>query len=170
MLEALQNPNYKKIWEKVIMNRHPEAKSLEEAFKIEKSLCEYKVEIAWYGMDSGIPANSALPSLFNKLGAINEKTFFKTDKYGNEGYSYIGGNIFKKSINQYLGNPITLEDILMLFPFYVIQGFNTSQQISINVHYNMGLDECYIKYQLTKPLHEQTPETWEEIANLIDYI
>lgn len=168
MQQALQNPHYKKIWEKVIMNRYPEVKSLEEAFSIEKGLCEYKIEVAWYGMNAGTPADSVLPLLFNKLGAINEKTFFKTGKYGDEGYSHIGGNIFKTSINQYLGNPITLEDILMLFPFYVIQAFNTSQEISINVHYNKGLDECYIQYQLTKPLHEQALETWEKIANLTD--
>lgn len=168
MQEALKNPHYKKIWEKVIMNRHPEANSLEEAFKIEKSLCEYKVEIAWYGMDSGIPANSALPSLFNKLGAINEKTFFKTDKYGNEGYSYIGGNIFKKSINQYLGNPITLEDILILCKKYCdgilsLVVNNDGYATILNSEKNL-----YIRVQLTTPLHEQTPETWEKIANLID--
>ena len=174
MQEALQNPHYKKIWERVIMNNNPTAKSLDEAFKIEKGLCEYKVEVAWYGMNAGIPANSALPLLFDKLGAINEKTFFKTGKYGNNEYSYIAGNIFKRSINQYLGRAITLEDILILFGktfsqtlngFKFVQltcegAFITMQPIEHTLH--------RIEVILGKPLHEQTPETWEKIANLID--
>jgi len=36
MQKALENPHYKKIWEKVMMNRHPEVKSLEEALINEK--------------------------------------------------------------------------------------------------------------------------------------
>ena len=35
MKEALENPHYKKIGEKVIMNRYLEAKSLEEALEME---------------------------------------------------------------------------------------------------------------------------------------
>ncbi len=173
MQEALKNPHYKKIWEKVIMNNNPMADSLEEAFKIEKGLCEYKVEVAWYGMNAGIPANSELPLLFDKLGAINEKTFFKTGKYGNNEYSYVGGTIFKKSINQYLGNPITLEDILAVLPRHSTDhGTNYSGfairvcKEVLNIWSDSGIF-CFT-WQSTKPLHEQTPETWEKIANLID--
>lgn len=35
MQEALNNPYYKKIWEKVIMNNNPTAKTLDEALEIE---------------------------------------------------------------------------------------------------------------------------------------
>jgi hypothetical protein len=69
--------------------------------------------------------------------------------------------------------PITLEDILMFFgkifneslnAFKFVQltcegAFITMKPIEHELH--------RIEVVLTKPLHEQTPETWEKIAELI---
>lgn len=148
MQQALENPHYKKIWKKVIMNRHLEKEDFYDALDCET---QYWNCIA-----------SDYEKCWNEDGELYnhyfELPYFKFKKKDRDGV-------------RVLGCPITLEDILMLLPFYIIQGFNTSQEkISINVHYNMGLDECFIEYQLTKPLHEQTPKTWEKIANLTDCI
>jgi hypothetical protein len=68
MQNALQNPHYKKIWEKVIMNKHPEAKSLEEALEAESKEC-------FCLFDDGV--NSCEIHLMN---TIKEHTF-RQDKY-----------------------------------------------------------------------------------------
>jgi hypothetical protein len=73
-----------------------------------------------------------------------------------------------------LGEPITLEDILYLFS--VNQG---NYGIRIAVQRNSYLNPkniCEIllpntieraEWQLTKPLHEQSPETWKGIAKVV---
>ena len=129
MLEALKNTHYKKIWEKVIMNRHPEAESL----------------------------NLALGSEYLQY---EEECITITDII----------------IKEILGRPITLEDISMLLPnysTYLIKRENSLLKLKIFEIIDDKKDvlkckfDCKFDWQLTKFLHEQTPETWEKIANLI---
>lgn len=110
MQEALKNPHYKKILEKVIMNRHHKAKSLEEAFEMEK--------------ENGRPI--ILEDIFY-LFSINE---------GNYG---IGIGVQR---NNFL---------------------NPKNICEIRLPHTIELAE----WILGNPLHEQTPKTWEKIANLI---
>ena len=126
MLEALKNPHYKKIWEKVIMNRHPEAESL----------------------------NLALGSEYLQY---EEECITITDII----------------IKEILGRPITLEDISMLLPnysTYLIKRENSLLKLKIFEIIDDKKDvlKCKFDWQLTKFLHEQTPETWEKISNVID--
>ena len=108
MEKALQNPDYKKIWEKVMMNRHPEAKNFEEALRNEK---EY----------------------FDCFFSYNDITSYVGDMYRNlkiniQAYNrmteeYIEELSFRKKAEflanfetkyTLFGRPITLEDILIL--------------------------------------------------------
>jgi hypothetical protein len=150
MQEALQNPHYKKIWETVNWKvRHPEAKSLEEALEMESKFDD-SLLFHTYVNDSRI-INS------------QEFTWLSSEIYGED-----------KGENVTLGRQITLEDVLMLLGKTFIQTLNgykfvqltcegafiTMQPIEHTLH--------RIEVILGKPLHEQTPETWEKIANLID--
>ena len=172
MQEALKNPHFKKIWGKVIMNNNPTAKSLEEAFRMEKGLCEYKIEIAEINpqnVDNSIP-REMLPILFNEAGVMTEYTHFKTSGYGCDGYSYkMNGTIWKMSFYQYLGKPITLFDVLSLLNKGKI--LEETQYISNgNKIFKVCFDDNYNEFFCdfnTNLLEEQTPETWEKIANLI---
>jgi hypothetical protein len=150
MQEALQNPHYKKIWEKVNWDlRNPQAKSLEEALEMESKFDD-SLLFHTYVNDSRI-INS------------QEFTWLSSEIYGED-----------KGENVTLGRQITLEDVLMLLGKTFIQTLNgykfvqltcegafiTMQPIEHTLH--------RIEVILGKPLHEQTPETWEKIANLID--
>ena len=138
MQEALKNPHYKKIWEKVNwQGRHPESESLKEALgrELQEMYCSY----------------IAFDNLY-----ITNKNFDVPYAYGN-------------SISQILGRPITLEDILLLIPdFLETEKFLDSSGWSVVLRTDERYHYIEINWQLTTPLHEQTPETWEEIANLIN--
>jgi len=153
MQQALNNSHYQKIWEKVIINRHP--------------LCERKSDTS----------QAIMLSLADAL---------KQEMYIDGCYYYVGENLNMVSISiptaksirydkenglrglKILGRSITLEDILILCKGYFAG-------INIDVHgifkFNaIGTPEDWsiIAWKFTKPLDEQTPETWEKIANLID--
>ncbi len=148
MQEALKNPHYKKILEKVIMNRHHKAKSLEEAFEMEKENPDCLISI-----ENDYILQTVGEMLINcKLKEFNKNKIQ---------YSYIG-------------RPIILEDIFYLFS--INEG---NYGIGIGVQRNNFLNPkniCEIRlphtiehaeWILGNPLHEQTPKTWEKIANLI---
>ena len=90
MIEALEKPHYKKIWEEVNWKiRHPEAKSLEEALEMESKFDD-SLLFHTYVNDSRI-INS------------QEFTWLSSEIYGED-----------KGENVTLGRQITLEDVLML--------------------------------------------------------
>ena len=124
MQEALKNPHYKKIWEKVIRKRHPEARTLKNALTREKAY-------------------------FDCLFMYNEIQYnhFECEKQAD-----------------IIGRPITLEDILLYYNLAYYEGG------IVELYSTCGYYEYYdiCTWQLTKPIHEQTPETWEKIAELIN--
>lgn len=162
MQEALKNPHFKKIWEEVNWKiRHPEAKSLEEALQ---------EELNHYGC-----------CFFNPNQTMSTGVIVG---WNNAGCSYIsteGINDKKQSIvvhikdmfyqnSLILGRPITLEDILLL----LAKNGKKRNEIGIILLENCNL---YIKPQTggrddfkwehSKPIHEQNPETWAKISKLI---
>jgi hypothetical protein len=110
--EALQNEHYIKILKKVIMTRHPKAKSYKEAMGME----------------------------------INTQFF----------HMLLGGS---DDINVG-GRSITLKDVLDITDKYI--HFDKGTDYTLNNHAKFARN--WLSY---KPLHEQTPETWEAISNLI---
>jgi hypothetical protein len=150
MQTALENTHYKKIWEKVIMNKHPEAKSLEEALEAESKEC-------FCLFDDGV--NSCEIHLMNTI-----KEFITLPMQ-------IEDILIKQ--RKILGRPITLEDILILFGKTfneTLNGFKFVQLTCEGAFITMKPIEHplhRIEVILGKPLHEQTPETWEKISNLI---
>jgi hypothetical protein len=141
MQNALQNPHYKKIWEEVNWDsRNPQAKSLEEALKFErKEPLNLLVAYSW-------PRDRIFTSVE-----------YDTRNFDNG----------MARVECVLGRPITLEDILLLLKGY-FAGINLD--ISGIFKFNaigQPADWSIIEWDFTKPLHEQTPETWEKIANLI---
>jgi len=144
MQNALQNPHYKKIWEKAIMNRHPEAKSLEEALEMEGKKDECYI---WQFENCDPQMHAVLEE------ARGDYPFY--EKF------------------QILGRPITLEDILILFGKTfneTLNGFKFVQLTCEGAFITMKPIEHplhRIEVILGKHLHEQTPETWEAISNLI---
>ena len=166
MKNALKNPHYKKIWEKVIMNRHPQANNLDRALEMEAkhSGCyisvitsphapQYrKTEIATILWDDGIDSASNKRWYCFRNSNIDPHTFTTVQKQ-----------------DTVLGRLITLEDILILFTKRTsifskiqdkLQGFSV-RELQFYILEFLG------SWQLTKPLHEQTPETWEKIAKII---
>ena len=152
MQNALQNHHYKKIWEEVNWkSRNPQAKSLEEALKFErKEPLSLLVAYSW----------------------PREQTFTSVE------YDTRNWDNGMARVERVLGRPITLEDILSLLNHQPwenrgwIQSFRITETVNkgeyhINIYDKdyAGVGLCF--WQLTKPLHEQTPETWEKIANLI---
>ena len=169
MQEALNNPHYKKIWEKVIMNRHPKARSLEKALSLEMSPfngCMVLIDLTQFGYT--MSSNEPL-----KVVSYNKFEYFTIEPvYSTLIAVWDSCNKKVKNNAQILGRPITLEDIMLLLPAnstHFIKNVDGSLQIKI-----FGIDEVgcdfYIgtfDWQLTKRLHEQTPETWDKIAELI---
>lgn len=143
MQTALQNPHYKKIWEKVMMNKNPDAKSLEEALEMEtkERYCQYM--------------------LTDNDNCIVDGDYISKYYHHNNNY-------------EILGTAITLEDVLMLFGKIfnkTLNGFKFVQLTCEGAFITMKPSAHplhRIEVILGKPLHEQTPETWEQISNLID--
>ena len=194
MQEALKNTHYKKIWEKVIMNRHQDCDSIEKALLHESThkgcliaLDDKPCHIL--PIDDGLVEYDFMRPNIAKLIHIEDPEVNDIQcEVCNNCLSVEGLPSFIASINkvkfyspQILGRPITLEDILILFTktYNEIQFFDTAR-ISNGREYRCFIELKHntpdvsesvkygkIEWQLTKPLHEQTPETWEKIANLI---
>ena len=91
MQNALQNPHYKKIWEKVIMNNNPTAKTLDEALEREffnfgntdaGNLCRVYVNFKGdfiNGSAIGIACGASKPTNYNDV----YKQVFVTEYWGN---------------------------------------------------------------------------------------
>ena len=148
MQEALKNQHYKKIWEKVIMNRHPEAKSLEGALEMEL-LQEGSLYIHYN-------------EVFSVLHRRDFEKFAGIQSYGSRGSCV--RHLIHQIEPQILGRPITLEDILLLHNKEDCD--NNYLQTDGFCVYDEGNYHLF-EWKPTKPLHEQTPETWEGISNLI---
>ena len=179
MQNALQNPHYKKIWEEVNWKiRHPEAKSLEEALKFERKeplnlLVAYSwprdriftsVEYNTRNFDNGmarvecvlgrpITLEDILLLLKNQISTMSswEKVEDKLRKLNPRCCTAMGKST-KYTYNSYTQAYLRIEH---------------GRIVCENVLFVGLMIEVQRFWQLTKPLHEQTPETWEKIANLI---
>jgi len=161
MQQALENIHYKKIWEEVNWKiRHPEAKSLDEAFY----------------MESGVN-NALVMTGDGSLYRVNEVEFCESNPYSvgvqpkNNikiigRYNYEGGYECK-----IIGRVITLEDILLLLS----KNGKARNEIGIILLENGNL--CIkpqtggmydFDWEYSKPFYEQSPETWEKISKLIN--
>lgn len=191
MQEALKNPHYKKIWEKVIMNKHPECKSLNDIIRntyclflrVDNYQCPTHPQKLLKELNIGY--DMAVPQ------SIGECWDFWNYKIKNipqcdlsilgisfdvrKPYDYIGYGLSMEKVETLviLSKLITLEDILAVLPKHSTDhGTNYSGfairvcKEVLNIWSDSGIF-CFT-WQSTKPLHEQTPETWEKIANLID--
>jgi len=178
MQKALENPHYKKIWEEVMMNRHPEVKSLEDALKMEAyedGCLFYNVKKNIYGLNIAYKTLTRYtPFGLNILNnPLKRHTPLRADygfcshkntefTYQDEFYDWQYGYNF-----EILGRPITLEDTLIVCRDCNIKRYAISNKQNIISLYEIGLDK-YFDWQLTKPLHEQTSQVWENISKLID--
>ena len=140
MIKALENPHFKKIWEEVNWKiRHPEAKSLEEALKME------------FGYKACIVEINDREFQYTNIDAI-EMT---------KEYSYMEDGGFE--ILQILCRPITLFDILNLL------NINKEDRIYIangaEIHKIPDGKFCDFTTNL---LEEQSHEAWEKISELIN--
>lgn len=168
MKTALQNPHYKKIWEKVMMDRNPEAKILEEALKMERQY--YNCFFLYNEIESyvGEYCQNLRRDIKGYSGMVEEH--FEGCSASQQ--EKIWKNYEKKP--SILGRPITFEDIILLLPTnstHFTKKVDGLLQITI-----FGIDEVgcdfYIgifNWKLTKFLHEQTPETWEKISQLLNF-
>jgi len=190
MQKALENPHYKKIWEKVMMNRHPEVKSLEEALINEKQYfdcCFSYNEITSY-------VGSMCDNLKIDIQAYNGMAEEYVEQLSWQKKAAFLANFETKYT--LLGRPITLEDILLLLSNLTNDNKITIQDIDIVVKNTCILPEkkrldnphicievikyleqedgdedeemIYWYFDIVKPLHEQTSQVWENISKLID--
>jgi len=133
MQEALNNPHFKKIWEKVIRNNNPTAKSFAEGLQdeIQYPHCVYIL----FG-NQHITENNQITAPISSSVKI-------------------------------LGRPITLFDILFLLNNMKEQKYcftSNGYVICYTREDNILKELCDFNTNL---LEEQTPETWEKIAELI---
>lgn len=145
MQEALKNPYYKEIWEKVNWKgRHPEKLSLNLALGSE--YLQHPEEcIKITSQDGIIKEVLGRPIILEDIINLFKKQEIK------KGASDVEFCIFaKQAINK------GADDVFISITGYVDTGEEPQY------HY---LSDCL--YNITKPLHEQTPETWEKMANLI---
>jgi len=150
MQQAIKNPHFKKIWEEVNWKiRHPEAKSLEEALILEK---EYDDCLLFF--NDCLFTHNTVSGIRSAIIALRTANISEAKRY------YIMGN---DSDCKILGRPITLDDILLIF---VEKTSDKLQDFSAK-HVRCYAIDFVGDWQLTKPLHEQRPKTWEEISKLI---
>lgn len=172
MIKALENPHLKKIWEEVNWKiRHPEAKSLEEALKMEAQ----KNGCILYDVDS------------KRYFTVFECNYTDEESISLQCISDTGGSTvitYKKanSKQEILGRPITLEDILNILDQRKLGSTGTQYQIHTNKDFVIVGIDGYVEtgeepqfnylgdfsWKLTYPLHEQTPEAWEKIYEIMN--
>ena len=180
--QALQNPHFKKIWEEVIINRHPSERTLIDALLSEACYDDcFFIQDGYIGMPQVFSNDCGYAYAFNFCSDYqyenNRKISFFDDeerkKYDvNTGVlleEYTEEVLNKERVLQHiLGRPITLEDILLLLKGY-FAGINLD--VSGIFKFNaigQPADWSIIKWDFTKPFEEQSPETWEEISKLIN--
>jgi hypothetical protein len=191
MQEALKNPHYKKIWEKVIMNNNPTAKTLDEALEREffnfgntdaGNLCRVYVNFKGdfiNGQGIGIACGASKPCNYDTV----YKEVFVKEYWGNMKLyltDKIKQNHGKVIDFQILGRPITLFDVLKLLQKNIENGefaLMTNCVVLCNIDVTRNTSNDTFQYFVKKIcdinnksnlIEEQTPETWEKIANLID--
>lgn len=163
MQNALKNPHYKKIWEKVIMNRHP--------------LCERKCntnEAISLGLADALRQEMQFDGCYYYVGdnlnmVSRSIPTHKSIKYDKENGLY-GLKI--------LGRPITLFDVLKLLQKNIENGefaLMTNCVVLCNIDVTRNTSNDTFQYFVKKIcdinnksnlIEEQTPETWEKIAKL----
>jgi len=160
--QALKNEHFKKIWEKVNwQSRNPQAASLEEALKFEKR----HFDCAFiYNDISGYCGENCI----DLREQINNYNAFANEHL--QSLSFFEKKKFMKTLDseaKILGRPITLEDILIMLSkkAYSISIPCISSTIIVTILNGGVVTEYFIDWQLGKPIEEQTPETWEQIAN-----
>ena len=147
MIKALENPDFKKIWEEINWKgRHPEAKCLYSALALEKE-CLFSY---------GIVMRRASQQ-YGQLMMFRD--MYQVDKW------------CAKQAPEILGRPITLEDILMLLS----KNGKAGNEMGVILLENGNLyikpqtgGEYDFEWKYSKSLHEQTPETWEKISEIIN--
>jgi hypothetical protein len=194
MQEELTNPHYNKIWRKVIMNRHPRSKTLDEALEIELLINggSYKYFTKYF--TSYLSYNYSPPDLEYKDYEGYTTNIRKCEKYNayickdidavyflDEDFDEEHSLYYKEILGEdyvLLDNLapnislITLEDIILIFPTHSMHFIKRENNLLVIKFFGKNeKEDDFIKYliswQLTKPLNEQNPETWEKIANLI---
>ena len=161
MIKALENPHYKKILEYVNwQGRHPEAKSLEEALKLERKYFDcmfiYNNIYSYVGEDMKNLRlhKEAYDAMINE--ELQDLSFLKKIK-------------LCKSITgvETLGRAITLEDVMMILPktFAYWNAYNSIVDIQFsNGHHVIGFN---LQWLPSKLLHEQSEDTWVELFKRI---
>jgi hypothetical protein len=161
MIKALGNPHFKKIWEKVITNRHSEVETLEEALKME--LKHY----GCYFFNPNQTMSTGVIVGWNDVGC----SYISTEGINDKKQSivvHIKDMFYQNS--SIIGRPITLEDILLLLS----KNGKARNEIGIILLENGNL--CIkpqtgggydFEWKYSKSLHEQNPETWEKISESI---
>jgi len=177
--QALENPHYKKIWEEVNWDlRNPKEETLEDALLLEACYDDcFFIQDGYIGVPQVFSNDCGYAYAFNFCSDYqyenNRKISFFDDeerkKYDvNTGVlleDYIEEILNKERVLQHiLGRPITLDDILLIF---VEKTSDKLQDFSAK-HVRFYAIDFVGDWQLTKPLHEQTPETWEKISKLIN--
>jgi len=153
MEKVIINSNYQIIWEKVIINRHPKAKNLEEALEKESKIFGSVaiVELSENGKHRWYTEATFIATGFpcSNHSAYYFETQTKVDLLY-QSYNEAIGRVDDYDTKRILGRPITLEDVLVLLT-------KNGEQYSHQA----------LKWQLTKPLHAQKLEVWELIAEEI---
>lgn len=141
MIKALENPHFKKIWEEVNWKvRHPDAKSLYSALMVEmEEPSAYGVVMRRASRDYGM--------------SIMFRDMYKIDKCNTTQRPKI------------IGRPITLFNVLhLLNKKHWLYVADDTKIYFIDKNVKGTKIFCDFTSNL---LEEQTPETWEKIANLI---
>lgn len=160
MQNALNNPHYKKIWERVIMNRHPEAKSFEDALKLQTGYIDCVYNVNYYGQE----IECVISSTFDFYLDSNKMLKHSVDHSDMD--------------DEILGRPINLEDVIGILSHQLwknrgwIESFMITETVNRGEYHINVYDKDYTSvglcfWRLTKPLHEQTLETWGKITELI---
>jgi hypothetical protein len=151
---AIINSDYQIIWEKVIMNRHPEAKNLKQALEKESEIFG-SVAVVILSENGAHSWETEATFIVEGYPCSNHSAYYfetqstKIDLLY-QSYNEAIGRVDDYYTKRILGRPITLEDVLVLLT-------KNGEQYSHQA----------LKWQLTEPLHAQKLEVWELIAEEI---
>ena len=151
---AIINPDYQIIWEKVIMNRHPEAKNLKQALAKESEIFG-SVAVVTLSENGAHSWETEATFIAEGYPCRDHSAYYFPDTQNMVDLlykSYYGaiGRVDCYDRTKILGRPITFEDVLVLLT-------KNGEQYSHQA----------LKWQLTEPLHAQKLEVWELIAEEI---